>query len=163
MRKIGGNKKNRQPKSNIIKQLNKPEEVQFVAARFLQIVDQVENPRTRSCDYPLNEILLVAIMAVLCGAESHEDMATFGEAQIEWFKQFVPLENGVPSHDTFRFTAGSPNYKQYSGQWSLRLLANQMVVLEVADSVSHETIRQTLKKRLYSGSGLMNSFRTICR
>ena len=32
------------------------------------------------------------------------------------------------------------------GQWSLRLLANQMVVLEIADSVSHETVRKTLKK-----------------
>lgn len=32
------------------------------------------------------------------------------------------------------------------GQWSLRLLANQTVVLEIADSISHETIRKTLKK-----------------
>jgi len=32
------------------------------------------------------------------------------------------------------------------GQWSLRLLANQMVVLEVVDSISPETVRQTLKK-----------------
>jgi len=32
------------------------------------------------------------------------------------------------------------------GQWSLRLLANQMVVLEIADSISHEAVRQTLKK-----------------
>jgi len=32
------------------------------------------------------------------------------------------------------------------GQWSLRLLANQVVVLEIADSISHETVRQTLKK-----------------
>jgi hypothetical protein len=32
------------------------------------------------------------------------------------------------------------------GQWSLRLLANQTVVLEIVDSVSHETVRQTLKK-----------------
>jgi hypothetical protein len=32
------------------------------------------------------------------------------------------------------------------GKWSLRLLANQTVVLEIADSVSHETVRKTLKK-----------------
>jgi hypothetical protein len=34
------------------------------------------------------------------------------------------------------------------GQWSLRLLANQTVVLEIAESVSHETIRKTLKKTI---------------
>ena len=33
------------------------------------------------------------------------------------------------------------------GKWTLRLLANQAVVLEIVESVSHETIRQTLKKR----------------
>jgi biotin operon repressor len=32
------------------------------------------------------------------------------------------------------------------GQWSLRLLANQVVVLEIVDSISPETVRQTLKK-----------------
>jgi hypothetical protein len=32
------------------------------------------------------------------------------------------------------------------GQWSLRLLANQVVVLEIVDSISHETVRKTLKK-----------------
>jgi hypothetical protein len=32
------------------------------------------------------------------------------------------------------------------GNWSLRLLAQQLVVLEIVDSVSHETVRQTLKK-----------------
>jgi biotin operon repressor len=34
------------------------------------------------------------------------------------------------------------------GQWSLRLLANQTVVLEIADSISHETVRQILKKTI---------------
>ena len=96
------NRKNRKPTPNIIKQLNNAEDVQLVATKFLQIVDNVDNPRTRHCDYPLNEILFIAVLAVLCGATSHEDMATFGEAQIEWFKQFIPLENGIPSHDTFR-------------------------------------------------------------
>jgi transposase len=32
------------------------------------------------------------------------------------------------------------------GKWSLRLLANQTVVLEITDSISHETVRKTLKK-----------------
>ena len=32
------------------------------------------------------------------------------------------------------------------GNWSLRLLANQAIALEIVDTVSHETIRQTLKK-----------------
>ena len=36
--------------------------------------------------------------------------------------------------------------RKHCGQWSLRLLANQVVVLEIVDSISHETVRKTLKK-----------------
>jgi hypothetical protein len=32
------------------------------------------------------------------------------------------------------------------GRWSLQLLADQLVFLEVVDSISHETVRKTLKK-----------------
>ena len=32
------------------------------------------------------------------------------------------------------------------GHWTLRLLAEEMVALEVVDSISHETVRRTLKK-----------------
>jgi len=38
----------------------------------------------------------------MCGSESHEDIAVFGNAQIDWFRQFILLKNGMPSHDTFR-------------------------------------------------------------
>ena len=69
---------------------------------FLQTVSQIANPRTRPCDYPLSEILFIVAVTVMCGSESYEDIATFGKAQADWFRQFVPLNNGVPSHDTFR-------------------------------------------------------------
>jgi len=95
-------RKIREVNPNIIQQDNPPKQIRIIAHRFLQIVEQVENPRTRPCDYPLNEILFIAVCAILCGSESYEDIATFGKAQIEWFRQFLPLANGIPSHDTFR-------------------------------------------------------------
>jgi predicted transposase YbfD/YdcC len=102
MRKDSDTGKNGKSKLNIITKHNNTETVKNVATNFLQIVDQIENPRTRPCDYPLNEILLVSVVAVLCGSESYQDIATFGRAQQDWFKQFVPLENGLPAHDTYR-------------------------------------------------------------
>jgi len=39
-----------------------------------------------------------------------------------------------------------PHCSKHCGQWSLRFLANQTVILEIVDSISHETVRQTLKK-----------------
>jgi predicted transposase YbfD/YdcC len=77
--------------------------VQCVADAFLIAVDDIDDERDiERCEHLIQEILFVAVVAVLCGSESHRDMQTFAETQIEWLRQFIKLEPGVPSHDTFR-------------------------------------------------------------
>ena len=49
----------------------------------------------------LLEILLIALAATLCGAESCVDMALFGRAKEPFLRRFLALPGGVPSHDTF--------------------------------------------------------------
>src|SRR6267378_140527 len=50
-------------------------------------------------DYPLAEILLLVLLAVLAGAETFCDIARFGERKIELLRRFRPYVNGTPSHD----------------------------------------------------------------
>ena len=50
--------------------------------------------------HSLVEIVIVTLCATICGAESWTDVERFGEKKIEWFKKFLKLENGIPSHDT---------------------------------------------------------------
>lgn len=52
--------------------------------------------------HSLSDILSIAILAVICGADSWVDIQNFGVARCEWLSQFLELEGGVPSHDTFR-------------------------------------------------------------
>jgi predicted transposase YbfD/YdcC len=54
------------------------------------------------CEYPLEEIVIIGICGVLSGAEGWEDIEQFGESKEGWLKQFLALEKGIPSHDTFR-------------------------------------------------------------
>jgi predicted transposase YbfD/YdcC len=54
------------------------------------------------CAHKLLDIIIIAICAVLCGAETWEEVEVFGEAKQEWLKQYLELPNGIPSHDTFR-------------------------------------------------------------
>jgi predicted transposase YbfD/YdcC len=62
----------------------------------------IEDPRVSGrCDYPLIEVLTIAICAVLAGAEGWTDMETFGKSKETWLQEFLELENGIPSHDTF--------------------------------------------------------------
>lgn len=62
---------------------------------------RLRDPRAANASYPLLEILFIALAAVLCGAKSATDMADFGRLRIDVLRQFVPLKNGVPSHDVF--------------------------------------------------------------
>jgi len=69
------------------------------------------DPRVdRTKDHDLIDILVIAICALLCAAESFNDMEDFGKAKEDWFRTFLKLRNGIPSHDTFNrvFTALDP-------------------------------------------------------
>jgi predicted transposase YbfD/YdcC len=50
--------------------------------------------------HSLTDILVLAISAVICGAEGWTDIEAFGKSKETWLKQFLVLENGIPSHDT---------------------------------------------------------------
>ena len=51
--------------------------------------------------HSFRDILLIAVCASLGGADTFEDIASFGKAKIDWFREFLDLPNGIPSHDTF--------------------------------------------------------------
>jgi len=51
--------------------------------------------------HKLIDILVIAICAVIAGADNWEDVEEFGKARIEWFQTFLEVPNGIPSHDTF--------------------------------------------------------------
>ncbi len=62
----------------------------------------LEDPRVEHLtDHKLLDIVMIAICAIICGAETWKDMALFGQERLEWLRQFIALENGVPSDDTF--------------------------------------------------------------
>jgi DDE_Tnp_1-associated len=55
----------------------------------------------RNREHLLEEILLIAIAAVLSAAESWNDLADYGKSKREWLKTFLILPSGIPSDDTF--------------------------------------------------------------
>ena len=50
-------------------------------------------------EYPLPEVLLLVLLAVLAGAETFTDIARFGEKKLELLRRFRPFKNGTPAHD----------------------------------------------------------------
>ena len=50
----------------------------------------------------LMDILVIAVCAVISGAEGWEDIEEYGKAQADWFAALLDLPHGIPGHDTFR-------------------------------------------------------------
>jgi predicted transposase YbfD/YdcC len=74
---------------------------------ILDVLSEISDPRAYNSQHELTDVLFVALAAVLCGATHCTEMAVFAEARLELLRQFVPLENGAPSHDTFSRVLGA--------------------------------------------------------
>ena len=51
--------------------------------------------------HSLHDMVVIAICGVICGADNWVAIEEFGNAKIDWFRKFLSLDNGIPSHDTF--------------------------------------------------------------
>src|SRR5262245_46941073 len=63
--------------------------------------DLVDPRIDRNKEHKLIDVLVIAICAILCGANDWVAVETFGRAKREWFARFLELAHGIPSHDTF--------------------------------------------------------------
>jgi predicted transposase YbfD/YdcC len=86
-----------------------------------EVFADLPDPRLdRNKRHQLTDILTIALCALLCGANTWEQIAAYGVAKQDWFARFLPLPNGIPSHDTFYrvFTALDPKaFAERLGRW----------------------------------------------
>lgn len=68
-----------------------------IHAHFKNLTD----PRTRKVVYPLINVIVIAICAVICGADDFVAIADFGRKKKDWLEKFMDLRGGIPSHDRF--------------------------------------------------------------
>jgi predicted transposase YbfD/YdcC len=67
---------------------------------FLNHFNDLPDPRQRGkIIYPLDEILLLTLLAVLAGADSFVEIARFGDKKLDLLRRFRPFRDGTPSHD----------------------------------------------------------------
>ena len=71
---------------------------QSLVGHFAVLEDPRDGTKRR---HLLIDMIVIAIAAMLCGADGWVAIAQFGRAKEAWFRQFLELPNGIPSHDTF--------------------------------------------------------------
>lgn len=108
---------------------------------------QIPDPRIeRGKEHALVDILVIGVCTLLCGGEGFNDMEDFGHAKHEWFKTFLRLEHGIPSHDTFNrvFAALDPKaFLDFFLRWTQSL--RQAVAQEIV-ALDGKALRRALNK-----------------
>ena len=109
--------------------------------------DNLEDPRiTYLINHKLIDIITLTICAVICGAETWEQIEEYGQSKYQWLKTFLELPNGIPSHDTISrlFARLSPEQLQDSFLSWIQTLA-QLTEGEVI-AVDGKTLRHSYNK-----------------
>jgi predicted transposase YbfD/YdcC len=109
---------------------------------------ELSDPRVdRTKDHALIDVLVVAVCTLLCGGEGFNDMEDFGKAKEQWFKTFLSLANGIPSHDTFNRVLAALDPKKFLEcflRWtqSLRQSVHQEIV-----ALDGKALRRAMNKK----------------
>ncbi|CAN7153577.1 ISAs1 family transposase [Caballeronia sp. LjRoot34] len=96
----------------------------------------LKDPRRRTPAHDLSGMLMVAVCAILSGADSWVAIQTWGTEKLDWLRRYVPLEHGIASHDTFGRVFASLNSKQFEAcfiRWMSHLcpaLVDQVVAID---------------------------------
>jgi len=73
------------------------------AKKLAEHFSELKDPRcSGKVEHLPIDILVIAVCAVIAGAESWVDMALYGQNKADWLSTFLRLPNGIPAHDTFR-------------------------------------------------------------
>jgi hypothetical protein len=69
----------------------------------------------RTKDYLTEDIVFITIAAVICGAETWNDIGQYGKSKQSWLGKYLRLPNGIPSHDTFNRFFSALNPEAFEG------------------------------------------------
>jgi len=119
---------------------------------FFEAVPEPRVERTRL--HPLVNVLIIAMLAMICVGEGWEDMEEFGLAKEAWLGTFLNLRHGIPSADTFRRVLSAVNPKAFNAcfiAWvqALSLGTSGKLVAIDGKTVRHSFNRATGRKALH--------------
>lgn len=78
-------------------------EIKAIQQSLVKHFTDIKDPRVeRTKKHQITDILIIAILAIIAGAQGWEDIENYGISKQKWLEEFLALPNGIPSDDTFR-------------------------------------------------------------
>jgi hypothetical protein len=135
--------------------------------RMFENIVETDDPRAANARHYLTDVLVIAILAVMCGLDDYPGIVEYGRDEHDWLKTFLSLPHGIPSVSTFRrvFAALKPAVllkvlQRWSGQLS-GVLAGKQIAIDgktLRRSFEHASWRRSLhvgQERPAPGDGLV--------
>ena len=124
----------------------------FEATVFLDHFDSLADPRQQGkVLYPLGEVLLLALLATLAGAEGFTDIARFGERKLALLRRFRPFKDGTPPHDRIGTIFAALDAEQFQ-RCFVAWVAAATGVPEGVVAIDGKTVRRSGGKKKDAGS-----------
>lgn len=99
---------------------------------LLDRINQLPDPRQASkCRHLFGEVIFMALCGLLCGADDWNAIAYYAREKEDWFRKYLTLPNGIPSHDTFNrlFSLLAPEqFHDLFTHWVREVLLNNTAV-----------------------------------
>ena len=104
--------------------------------------------RRRRCRHRFLDIIIIAVCAVIGNCDDWQEIELFARSRLDWFRRFLPLRHGVPSHDTFErvFDRIDPRAFQACFQDWIAAIAAALDVRQIA--IDGKTLRGSASRQL---------------
>ncbi|MBU2655716.1 ISAs1 family transposase [Acidomonas methanolica] len=122
-------------------------EALFKATGFLSYFSDLPDKRQPGkVIYPLDEILLLCLLAVLAGAETFIDIALFGSKKLAFLRRFRPFRDGTPAHDHLGDIFATPDAEHFQRCFVAWVAACTGLLAEVV-AIDGKSVRRSGSKR----------------
>jgi predicted transposase YbfD/YdcC len=119
--------------------------------------------RKKSVFYPLNEILMITLLAIICGATSYVKIEMFGESKENWLRKYLKLENGIPDACTIRDVIrqiDTQKLHEIFAEW-MKGIAREMFGVVAIDGKRARRTKDKDKKPLHVVSAFSHTYQLV--
>lgn len=109
----------------------------------------LDDPRGPRVWHRFSDMLVIAMLAIICGADGWTEVALFGKSKRKWLASFLALPHGIPSHDTFGrlFAALDPEqFERCFQNWTAALAARSTCGGGRLIAADGKTVRRSFDK-----------------
>ncbi|MFP9228369.1 ISAs1 family transposase, partial [Pectobacterium cacticida] len=130
-----------------------------VRPSLLEVFESIEDPRQAGkVAHDLSELLVVAVSAVLSGADTFVEIVQWGQMKLDWLRQHLSLPHGIASHDTFTRVFGLIDPTQFEQAFRCWVGSLVPVLGEQVVAIDGKTSRRTASKGTTEPLHLVSAF-----